>query len=87
MEKQITPKRIPRIDSIQDMARFWDEHDLTDFDDDLQEEINPVFRKEALVRIRLPQRKLEVIKKIAKSKGVGYTELIRQWVDERVEAQ
>ena len=79
-------KRIPEIDSIQEMARFWDRHDPTDFEDDLREETEPVFQREALIRIRLPQRKLEIIKEIAKSKGVGYTELIRRWVDEGVEA-
>jgi hypothetical protein len=29
-----TPK-IPHIDSIAELARFWDTHDLTDFEDEL----------------------------------------------------
>ena len=79
-------KEIPKIDSIQELARFWDTHDLTDFEDDLQEVTEPIFRREALIRIRLPQNKLEDIKEIAKSKGIEYRELIQQWVTEKAEA-
>ena len=79
-------KKIPKIDSIQDLARFWDAHDLTDFEDDLQEATEPVFRSDTIIRIRLPRNKLETIKEIAKSRGVEYTELIQQWVSEKVEA-
>jgi hypothetical protein len=30
-------KAIPRTDSIQELAQFWDSHDLTDFAEDLEE--------------------------------------------------
>ena len=86
MEKVMKSKKIPKIDSIQELARFWDTHDLTDFEDDLQEVTEPIFRREALIRIRLPQNKLEDIKVIAKSRGIEYTELIQQWVTEKAEA-
>ncbi len=86
MEKVMKLKKIPKIDSIQELAHFWDTHDLTDFEDDLQEVTEPIFRREALIRIRLPQNKLEDIKEIAKSRGIEYTELIQQWVTEKAEA-
>ena len=86
MEKVMKLKKIPKIDSIQELARFWDTHDLTDFEDDLQEVTEPIFRREALIRIRLPQNKLEDIKEIAKSRGIEYTELIQQWITEKAEA-
>ena len=35
MEKRMT--KIPRLDSITELARFWDTHDLTDFEDELEE--------------------------------------------------
>jgi predicted DNA binding CopG/RHH family protein len=78
-------QKIPQIDSIREMANFWDTHDLTDFENELDEVIEPVFRREALIRIRLPRNEFETIKKIAKSRGVEYTELIQQWVSEKVE--
>ena len=86
MEKQMKLKGIPEIDSVKELAHFWDTHDLTDFEADLQEETEPIFRQEDSIRIHLPQSKLEIIKAIAKSRGVAYTELIRQWVSEKAEA-
>jgi hypothetical protein len=29
--------KIPQTDSIEELARFWDAHDLTDFEDELEE--------------------------------------------------
>jgi len=86
MEKPMKSKKIPQTDSIRELARFWDIHDLTDFEDQLEEVTEPVFRRETVVRIRLPQNEFETIKEIAKSRGVECTELIRQWVSEKVEA-
>ena len=34
---------LPKTDSIEDLARFWDTHDLTDFEDQLEEVTEPVF--------------------------------------------
>lgn len=39
--------KLPRTDSIQELARFWDTHDLTDFDDELEEVTEPVFVRDA----------------------------------------
>jgi hypothetical protein len=29
--------KIPKTDSIEDLAKFWDSHDLTEFEDDIEE--------------------------------------------------
>ena len=49
VEEIMTSQRIPNTDSIEELARFWDTHDLTDFQAELQEVRTPVFsrRKEA----------------------------------------
>jgi hypothetical protein len=36
-------RRLPDTDSVEDLARFWDNHDLTDFAHDLQEVSEPLF--------------------------------------------
>jgi hypothetical protein len=36
-------ERLPKTDPIQELAQFWDEHDLTDFADELEEVTEPVF--------------------------------------------
>ena len=78
-----TPK-IPSTDSIQELARFWDTHDLTDFDDELEEVHESIFerRAEETVTIHLPAAEVEVVKRLAK--GMGPTALIREWVLEKL---
>jgi hypothetical protein len=43
MEKTIIKRKLPNTDSIEELARFWDTHDLTDFEEDLVEVGAPVF--------------------------------------------
>lgn len=38
-------KGIPKTDSIQELAAFWDTHDVTDFGDELAEVAAPVFER------------------------------------------
>ena len=79
-------QRIPQTDSIQELARFWDTHDLTDFEDQLEEVTEPIFERETetVMRIRLQPKEVEAVKRIAKSKGVEHTALIREWVLEKL---
>jgi hypothetical protein len=42
MEEQMNDK-LPQTDSIQELTKFWDRHDLTDFEDELEEVSDPVF--------------------------------------------
>ena len=45
--------KIPQTDSIQQLAQFWDTHDLTDFEDELEEVTEPVFERSIMVKIPL----------------------------------
>jgi len=80
--------RIPKIDSIEELARFWDTHDIVDFEEDLEEVEEPIFERstEAVMRIRLPAEQAEALKRLAKSRGVGEADLIEEWVRERLRA-
>ena len=53
-----TPK-IPRTDSIQELAKFWDAHDLTDFDDALEDVPGSVFERRAQETVTTRQRAAE----------------------------
>ncbi len=48
-------QRIPEIDSIEELAAFWDTHDLTDFENQLDEVTEPIFvqGKASIVEISL----------------------------------
>ena len=84
MEKPMSTDKIPQTDSVQQLAEFWDTHDVTDFEEELEEVIEPVFERETVVRIRLSSIEAENVRNIAKSQGVDWADLIREWVLERV---
>lgn len=76
--------QLPQSDSIQQLAEFWDTHDVTDFEDDLMEVRAAVFDREKTLMIHLSSEDAEVVNEIAKSKGINEAELIREWVVEKV---
>ena len=85
MEKTIKRQSLPDTDSVEELARFWDSHDLTDFGDDLQEVSEPVFVRVrgTSLSIKLQPAEVQHLKKIARSKGVRETTVLRQWILER----
>jgi len=82
----MSTSNIPHTDSIEELARFWDHHDLTDFEEQLEEVPEPVFERETTVRVHLPRKEAETLKELAQSKGLRDVDLIRQWILERVHA-
>jgi len=46
-------ERIPETDSVEELARFWDSHDLTDFEDQLEEVPEPVFQGEPGLKLSI----------------------------------
>jgi len=79
-------QRIPDTDSIEELSRFWDTHDLTDFEDQLEEVRTPVFvgREEATVAIVLKPKEVQALKRIARSEGVKEAMLVREWIREKL---
>lgn len=77
--------KIPETDSIEELARFWDTHDLTDYEDHLEEVTEPVFQR-GVESIAVPLRPQEVqaVRRIAESQGVDYIALIQGWVLEKL---
>jgi len=43
MEKTVRRQRLPNTDSVEELTKFWDTHDLSDFEEDLVEVDEPVF--------------------------------------------
>jgi len=76
--------KIPQTDSIQELARFWDSHDLTDFAEELEEVAVPVFEPRTVVKIHLPSEEAKAIQEMAGAKGMDSAELIREWVFEKL---
>ncbi len=86
MEKPMNGTKLPRIDSVPELAQFWNSHDLSDFEDQLEEIEVPIFKREAtMVRVALQPNEIEAVTELANSKGVKSADLIREWILERIE--
>lgn len=70
---------LPQTDSIQELTQFWDTHDATDFENDLEEVTEPVFERRTVIALDLESTEAEAVKRMAESKGVADAELIRGW--------
>ena len=79
-------KNIPKTDSIQELAHFWDTHNLTDFEDELEEVSEPVFELGIQLLVPLEPGELETLSALAKSRDTSPVNLIREWLIEHLEA-
>jgi len=75
---------LPQTDSIQELAQFWDTHDVTDFEDQLEEVSEPVFAPRTPIQLDLESSEAEAVRKIAEAKGIADAELIRGWIREKI---
>lgn len=78
-------KKIPKFKTEKEEADFWATHDSTDYFPDTSE-IKAQFTrpKKKLVSLRLDDKTIKELKKIADGKGIGYLQLVRMWVLENV---
>lgn len=79
-------QRLPQTDSIQELAKCWDTHDLTDFEDELEEVDEQVFERDTEVTVHLESNDANALRAMAHSRGVADSELVREWVLERIHA-
>jgi hypothetical protein len=73
-------RKLPKVASIQKLAKFWDNRDLTDFEEELEEVAEPVFARGTRIVVQLQANEAKSLETIARSKGVTQHELARQWV-------
>jgi pyridoxamine 5'-phosphate oxidase len=45
MARAMKKSKLPKIESVQELADFWDSHDCTDFEEELEEVTEPVFER------------------------------------------
>jgi predicted DNA binding CopG/RHH family protein len=84
VEKEMN-KKLPETDSIEELAEFWDTHDLTDFEDQLEQVTEPVFQRDTeTIAVPLGPQEIQAVRRIAESKGVDYIALVQGWVLEKL---
>ena len=76
--------KMPKTDSIEELATFWQRHDLTDFEDELEEVPGPVSQRAHVVGVPLTADEHKAVMEAAASRGLDEAALIREWVRERL---
>ncbi len=84
MERPMKKSILPKTDSIQKLAEFWDAHDLTDFEEDLEDVAEPVFVRGAAIQVPLEADEAEAVERMAQANGISREELIRAWVLQKI---
>jgi predicted DNA binding CopG/RHH family protein len=88
MTKQHKKDPIPENVSREELAKFWDTHDFTDYLDEMKP-VKVKFAKNLshIVAVRLDTDTLNKLETQAEKKGIGTTTLIRMWLLEHLEEQ
>jgi predicted DNA binding CopG/RHH family protein len=88
MAEPITRDPIPITDSIDELARFWDSHEITDYEDELEEVDEEIFEiaRKNIISIPLQSTDIAAIHTIATKRGISSTKLLTEWVREKIAA-
>ena len=73
---------LPKTDSIQELAEFWDTHDFTEFDTDSR---NAEFEVISTVPVQLEL--LNEIEAQAAKRGVKVETLVNQWLQQKLDEE
>jgi predicted urease superfamily metal-dependent hydrolase len=84
MEGTMKKTRLPQSDSIQELATFRDSHDVTDFEENLEEVTQRVFDRDSSIQLHLNSTETQGIDDLAQSMGVSREELIRSWITQQL---
>jgi len=76
--------KLPKTDSIEKLAKFWDTRDLTNFEDELEEVAEPVFARGTSIQVHLESAEADAIEEMALAKGVSREELVGEWVRQKL---
>lgn len=85
--QQVGKSRIPDFQNREEMAEWFDSHDLADYQDELQTvKVHVAKNLSAGLNIRLDPDTLARLRAKAEEKGIGPTTLARMWLKERLQA-
>ena len=87
MEKTMRRQMLPASDSIEELAKFWETHDLADFEDVLEEADEPVFVRLTPTSLTIDLQPIQAqrLKRIARSRRVKEATIVRQWIIDRLQ--
>ena len=65
MERPMNKAKLPKTNSIQELADFWDTHDLTDFEEALEEVRESVFERAVTINVPLDSCQVKAVEQCA----------------------
>lgn len=84
-------KKLPDFSKMTDkeIANFWRTHDVSEFWSEMAEakEAFRDVRPKKAISMRVDEKALADLKRLAERKGLGYQTLIRMWIKERLEKE
>jgi predicted HicB family RNase H-like nuclease len=78
---------LPETDSISELAAFWQTHDLTDFEDELEEVSEPVFIRTKQLTVRLSPADAAALHVRATKQLISEVDLVSRWVHEHLQTE
>lgn len=82
----MTKDKFPHTDSIKELAEFFDTHDMSDYEDEFETVEDPAPERARRITLELPTSQAQAVHDLAKSKGMTETELVREWILEKLQA-
>lgn len=69
-------------------AQFWDTHSPLDFEGEM-DPADLVFERLPLkpIAVKLSEKDIQLLKRVAHAQGIGYTTIIRMWIKERLKQE
>ena len=89
IDMKMRPKEpIPKFNSYEEEAEFWDTHDVTDYWDDF-EQVDLRFSPDlkSVLTFPIDAETLDQLQKAASSRGVEIDTLLNSWIHEHLEAE
>jgi predicted DNA binding CopG/RHH family protein len=80
--------RIPKFKTYEEEANFWDTHEFTEFEDEL-EDVEIIFElnkpRDETVILRVQKDIKDKIEKVARNRGLNLSTLARMWLMEKLQ--
>ena len=87
--KEAGPNKIPKFQSEQEAAEFWDTHSPLDYPEEF-EEVEVKFSRPLIkqgLTIKLSEDTIQALREIAHQKGIGPSTLVRMWILEHLKKE
>lgn len=83
--KRAKQRKPPRFGSVEEEAKFWQLHSPLEYRGVFREDqVEPSERLDTLLAVRFDRDTAILLRKVARTKGIGATTLLRLWTIERL---